>query len=1047
MPVLELNSVRDTTLWNLLNESFSGAEERVAKALAADLVDICHQAYERMKNFPSLHPEYTLHDAVHCLRVTELMYRVMPESVIGRLNPVEIALLILSAHFHDQGMVLEKGEIEELRSSPKFKVFEDDWEIEHPNIKEVRQRLGDRNITGSEQERIREAYHELRAALLTDYVRITHGERSARLVRSEYSEDRRWFISETNIADLVARLCASHVRSATELIPPKGFRHDEVVGAYKVNMPYIGLVLRLADILDFDRDRTPTSLYRTIDFRSRVSLREWEKHRSVTGWIIEPTLIQFTMQCEHPEYQRAAYQFMDWIDKELTDAHQMIRSFPSQFSDYKLELPLAVDRSRIEPKDQAYIYYDLEFSLSRDEVVKLLMTDKLYGSPKLSIRELLQNALDALRHRKALIKRDNGTDWELGKVVVEHVLDEHEHEAIRCTDNGVGMDRSIIARFLTKAGRSYYRSPEFEQERVSFREHGVDFDPCAQFGIGFMSCFMLGDRIKILTRRDNGPSRGLGEPLLVEINGLGGMIVIRKGDDEQPVGTTVEITGRKKPRGFEEWQDHVQLIDMLNGYAIATEFPIEAHCTLPEIAGSVSIPAQIAIQRTSLEKSDIKGQVTLVQEFSEIHPLLGGSLRLSLLVDDSGLYTLKNSEAHWKPSGEGRFDERAPSLRDSQDNEIDKYALMRENQICLDGILVAGDPGRQGKPILFNVTHYPSPIGLGRARFVLDIRGQIKPPLTPARNPPQSARDFLRSEPRWSYIQSLASQAKGRLLERIAQQLTTGLEGETFWQLALINDGYGSGIHWMRAGAIWSLVSVPVLDEDGNVEWRKISALGTLGATAIKQEGKTETFQLISSDGKRLGSYDGLSQWLVKQYEDNLHWDLNSLVACMSTVIIKDGQALLDIRHPLEPETSPRLRVLSEVLSDSVYALPYGDGASQFFSVHMAAPLRTANRNHPLVNEALSVRYLEQKSELQEFAAAAVLCLSAPETAAILTGANPKIGRWQRRVGYLYENVDWQSVAAEMRPPYKIRTTDGDSIEAAAEDFVRWANAEVNPKE
>jgi hypothetical protein len=1046
MPVLPLNTVRDTSLWNLLNDGFSGEEGNLAKALAANLVDVCQQAYERMKNFPSLHPEYTLHDAVHCLRVTELMYRVMPESVITLLNPVEIALLILSAHFHDQGMVMEKGEIEELRTSSEFKVFEDNWEIEHPNIKEVRQRLGDRNITGAEQDRIRETYYELRAALLTDYVRITHGERSARFVRAAYGADHRWFVTETNIADLVARLSASHVRSATELIPTKGFRHDEVVGTYKVNMPYIGLILRLADILDFDRDRTPTSLYRTIDFRSRVSLREWEKHRSVTGWVIEPTLIQFTMECVHPEYQRAAYQFMDWIDQELTDAHQMIRSFPSQFSDYKLELPLAVDRSRIEPKDQAYIYYDLEFSLSRDEIVKLLMTDKLYGSPKLSIRELLQNSLDALRHRKALIKRDNGTDWDLGKVVMEHVLDEHEHEVIRCTDNGVGMDRLIIERFLTKAGRSYYRSPEFEQERVSFRMYGVDFDPCAQFGIGFMSCFMMGDRIKIMTRRDNGPSRGLGEPLVVEINGLGGMIVIRKGDDTQPAGTTVEITGRKKPRGFEEWQDNVQLVEMLNGYALACEFPIEGRRTLPEIAETVSIPPQITLHPTPLEKTNIKGQLTLEQNFSEIHPLLDGSLRLSFLTDDSGLFTIKNSEAFWKVSGD-KISDGSASLWNSEGKEIDKYGRIRENQTCLDGILVAGDPGRDKRERLFNLTIYPNPIGLGRARFVLDIRGNIKPPLTPARNPPQSVAGFRRGEPRWEYIQSLASQAKGRLLERIAQQLTSGLDAETFWQLAIINEDYGSGIHWMRAETIWSLISVPVIDSEGNVEWRKISALGTLEPVAMERDGKKEIFQLVCSDGKRISAYDGLKQWADKQYKDSIDWDLRTLVTSMSTVIIRDGQALLELRPPTESDSTPWQNVLSEEFSENVYVLPYGGDASQFLSVHMPVSLRTINSNHPLAREAISIRYLEQKSELQQFTDSAVRCLSAPETAEILSGANPKIGRWQRRVGYLYEDVDWQSVMIEMRPPYRIRRNNGDSLEATAEDFVRWANAEVDTKE
>ena len=516
MPVLPLHSIQDTTLWKRLDTGFSGDEAQVSKVIAANLQAICQEASDRMKAFPSLHPEYTLHDEVHLLRVTELMSMVMQGKVADRLNPVEIMLLILAAHFHDQGMVLGQEELNALRNDPKFSLFRDNWAISHPNLREIQQHKRDRSLSEGERNRCQEIEQELQAALLTDFIRDTHGERSAHFVRQSYGSDRRWEVGGTNIAEFVARLCLSHVRPARDLSSVNGFRHDESVGPYRINMQYLGVVLRLADILDFDRDRTPDSLYRTIHFKSPVSLREWAKHRSVEGWVIEPTLVRFTMRCEHPEYQRAAYQFMDWIDRELAAAQSICRSFPASVAHYTIDLPLSVDRSHIEAKDGAYIYSDLEFSLSRDEIVKLLMTDNLYGEPWLAVRELLQNALDALRHRKAVIWRDLGIDWAQGQIEMTHELDADGYEIVRCTENGIGMDRSIVERFLTRAGRSYYRSPEFEQERVSFRAAGVDFDPCAQFGIGFMSCFMLGDRVLIRTRRDLGPQHGRGEPLIVE---------------------------------------------------------------------------------------------------------------------------------------------------------------------------------------------------------------------------------------------------------------------------------------------------------------------------------------------------------------------------------------------------------------------------------------------------------------------------------------------------------------------------------------------------
>src|SRR5439155_11470238 len=140
----------------------------------------------------------------------------------------------------------------------------------------------------------------------------------------------------------------------------------------------------------------------------------------------------------------------------------------------------------------------------------------------------------ALRHRKAIVKRDDDAEWSGGRVEFEHGVDGQGREFVLCVDNGVGMDQRIVKEFLVRAGRSYYRSPEFERERLTFAQAGADFDPCARFGIGFMSLFMLGDKINIITRRYRGSSGGLGEPLLVEINGIGGLIVLRKGADNQP---------------------------------------------------------------------------------------------------------------------------------------------------------------------------------------------------------------------------------------------------------------------------------------------------------------------------------------------------------------------------------------------------------------------------------------------------------------------------------------------------------------------------------
>src|SRR5207237_461355 len=105
--------------------------------------------------------------------------------------------------------------------------------------------------------------------------------------------------------------------------------------------------LRLADILDFDRERTPDELYRTIHFTSLVSLREWDNHRSVLGWLITPEEIRFTVDCTRPEYHRAVLRFMDWIDIELQGTRTLLRTLPTSAQRYRSHFPEKVNRARI----------------------------------------------------------------------------------------------------------------------------------------------------------------------------------------------------------------------------------------------------------------------------------------------------------------------------------------------------------------------------------------------------------------------------------------------------------------------------------------------------------------------------------------------------------------------------------------------------------------------------------------------------------------------------------------------------------------------------
>ena len=101
--VLNMTCLQETTLYKTLIRR----KNSNTKAFIHNLPQLCEEASDRAKLIPIFFSEYTLHDQSHFLRVTELMALILGKTV-KQLNDIEIGILILSAYFHDQGMLIAK---------------------------------------------------------------------------------------------------------------------------------------------------------------------------------------------------------------------------------------------------------------------------------------------------------------------------------------------------------------------------------------------------------------------------------------------------------------------------------------------------------------------------------------------------------------------------------------------------------------------------------------------------------------------------------------------------------------------------------------------------------------------------------------------------------------------------------------------------------------------------------------------------------------------------------------------------------------------------
>jgi hypothetical protein len=188
--------------------------------------------------------------------------------------------------------------------------------------------------------------------------------------------------------------------------------------------------------------------------------------------------------------------YIDWIDNEL----YLFRQLRSKWEkDYQLPMAEKVDRTNVAYDETVFTpAMGLKFTLNQKRILDLLKGVGLYKEMTACIRELYQNSLDACRCQIAKDK----INGKQSKGVIEFGLGEDEGgRYMYCLDNGKGMSKAIIENYLLKIGNSYYRSPEFYQSQA---ETGFQFTPTSQFGIGILSCYIIGDRIEIVTKEEKG---------------------------------------------------------------------------------------------------------------------------------------------------------------------------------------------------------------------------------------------------------------------------------------------------------------------------------------------------------------------------------------------------------------------------------------------------------------------------------------------------------------------------------------------------------------
>ncbi|UAK32637.1 HSP90 family protein [Nocardia asteroides] len=202
------------------------------------------------------------------------------------------------------------------------------------------------------------------------------------------------------------------------------------------------------------------------------------------------------------------------------------------------------------PNGPAAVHDNYSFQVDLRGIVDLL-SHHLYSSPRVYLRELLQNAVDAVTARARL---DSGAP-----TAIRLTLDE---SGLRVSDPGIGLTETDVHRFLATIGRSSKRD-EIEGARREF---------LGQFGIGLLACFTVAETIRVVTRSATDTTAPPVE-WSASADGTYSVRSLHPGDHAEP-GTTVWLTPRG---GARAWFQPQRVIDLarefgsLLPYAVTVE--------------------------------------------------------------------------------------------------------------------------------------------------------------------------------------------------------------------------------------------------------------------------------------------------------------------------------------------------------------------------------------------------------------------------------------------------------------------------------------------
>ncbi|MER8759205.1 ATP-binding protein [Mesorhizobium sp. M0976] len=493
-----------------------------------------HINSSRMEFFP----EYTDHNVTHLESVLSTTTSLMTEEAKALLTPEDAAVLCVATALHDFGMHISKEGFQTLISEanpmvPTGEFSDASWHSLWQDFMGEAARFDGRKLRAIFGENFRPVRHPPPAEqpwedfdylLVGEFLRRHHPRlaydialtgmpaKAGKFIRiCQADTDHQRFLAE--LAGLVARSHGMELRPCLTYLEKKF--HNRV-DPRRVRAPYLMVLLRIADFFQIQPQRAPKERTDVVSFKSPLSDLEWKVHQSVTEINNSGSDPEAIVVNANPPDVSSFIRLRSWfsdLQSELDRSWAILGEvYGLQKHNLLCNLNLRIRRVRSNIDNIVdfasavnYLPIDVSFTSANNDLLNLLIGPLYGGDIGVGIRELIQNAVDAVREfddlPEAVKNGDDTKRFEISSdVQISIELDDKSQPTFfEITDRGVGMTADVVVNYFLKAGASFRRSDQWKALHEDDKGHSKVIRS-GRFGVGALATFLLGEEIEVETR-------------------------------------------------------------------------------------------------------------------------------------------------------------------------------------------------------------------------------------------------------------------------------------------------------------------------------------------------------------------------------------------------------------------------------------------------------------------------------------------------------------------------------------------------------------------